>query len=271
MTPGAKIDFDHVALAGNDATPVLEALVGRLGATALYGAVDRGFRWVLLHAGSASGGALVELLEPWAIDEDPFLARFLERRGEGAHHLTFKTADLAQTIRAFEGAGIPVVDQRLENPTWREAFVRPRDAFGTIVQLAETTIVRPGVADMLIAAGGPNPRALDAFAGGTGGQVAERWWISPEARGQPVALTCIVFAVADPHAAADFYETLLAGERVAPENPERLELAWRSGARIGFERSDGDRAGIVALEFEAAAIEPFAVGRTAVRFGAERP
>lgn len=265
------MDFDHLAFAANDATPVLERLVGRLGATDLYGAVDRGFRWVLLHAGHAGGGMLIELLEPWSVEEDPFLARFLERRGEGAHHLTFKTGDIGEAIGTFERAGFPLVDQRLENPTWREAFVRPRDAHGTIVQLVETTIVRPPVADMLSAAGGPDPGALDAFAGGTGSQVAEHWWTSPECRGCPVAPNCIVFAVERPEAAAGFYEDLLAGQRVASARPERIELAWPSGAHVGFERSRGDATGIVALEFEAAAIEPFRIGQTAITFGSARP
>jgi catechol 2,3-dioxygenase-like lactoylglutathione lyase family enzyme len=271
MTYGVKIDFDHVAIAAHDATPVLERLVGRLGATDLYGAVDRGFRWVLLHAGDEGRGMLIELLEPWSAEEHPFLARFLERRGDGAHHLTFKTSDIAATIGAFGRAGFVLVDQRLENPTWREAFVRPRDAYGTIVQLVQTTIVRPPVADMLSAAGGPDRRVLDTFAGGIGSQVAEHWWTSPEPREHPVALSCVVFAADDPQAAAGFYESLLAGERVASTKPERIELAWPSGARVGFERAGGDGTGIVAFEFEAAAIEPFRIGQTAITFASARP
>jgi len=265
-----KIDFDHVAIAANDATPVLERFVGRLGATDLYGAVDRGFRWVLLHAGDADGGMLIELLEPWSVEEDPFLARFLERRGEGAHHLTFKTSDIGEAIGAFERGGCELVDQRLDNPTWREAFVRPRDAYGTIVQLVQTTIVRPSTADMLSAARGPEAGALGAFAGGTGDQVAEHWWTSPDCRGRPAALRCVVFAAEEPQAAAGFYEDLLAGERVAPARPERIELAWPSGARVGFERSGGSAKGIVALEFDPAPIEPFRIGQTAITFGPAR-
>jgi catechol 2,3-dioxygenase-like lactoylglutathione lyase family enzyme len=271
MAPGVKLDFDHVALATNDPTPVLELLVGQLGATDLYGALDRGFRWALLHAGDASGGILIELLDAWSVEENPFLARFLERRGEGAHHLTFKTNDIHATIETFEAAGLEVIDQQLENPVWQEAFVRPRDAYGTIVQLVQTTIVRPPLAEMLNLARGPQAGSLDAFAGGTGGQVAERWWVSPERRGAPVALRCVVFAAEDPQAAAAFYAALLRGEPVASPSPDRIELAWLSGGRLGFERAGGDGAGIVALEFEDAAIEPRMIGRTAIVIGSARP
>jgi methylmalonyl-CoA/ethylmalonyl-CoA epimerase len=262
-----KLDFDHVAIAAHDATPVLERLVGQLGATVLYGAADRGFRWVLLHAGDESGGMLIELLEPWSVEADPFLERFLERRGEGAHHLTFKTSDIHETIAAFDRAGFGLVDQRLENPVWREVFLRPRDAYGTIVQLVETTLVRPSLADMLAAARGPHRAALDRFAGGTGSQVAEHWWASPEHRGSPVALDSVLFAAEDPQAASRFYEELLGGEPVASGGSERIELAWPSGAHVGFGPTDGDATGIVAFEFEAAAIEPFKIGQTKITFG----
>lgn len=248
MAPAVKLDFDHVALATNDATAALELLVGELGATDLYGATDRGFRWALLHAGDAGGGMLIELLEPWAVEENPFLATFLERRGEGAHHLTFKTPDIASTIETFKRAGVELIDQRLENPVWREAFVRPRDAHGTIVQIVETTIHRPSLADMLRVARGPEPLSLDAFAGGTGDQVAERWWSSPVRRAAPTALRCVVFGADDPELAARFYEQLLDGRRVVTGVAARIELAWPSGARLGFEPSAG--AGIVAFEFE---------------------
>jgi catechol 2,3-dioxygenase-like lactoylglutathione lyase family enzyme len=271
MAPGIKLDFDHVALAANDPTPVLELLVGRLGATDLYGAVDRGFRWVLLHAGDAGGGMLIELLDAWSVQEDPFLARFLERRGEGAHHLTFKTSDIHASIAAFESAGLEVIDRQLENPVWQEAFVRPRDAHGTIVQLVQTTIVRPPLADMLSVARGPQAGSLDVFAGGTGDQVAEPWWVSPEHRGDPVALRCVVFAAEAPEAAASFYEHLLGGARVASRGQDRIELAWPSGAHVGFERAGGNGTGIVALEFEDAAIESFRIGRTAIAVGAALP
>lgn len=271
MKPGLKIDFDHVAIAAGDATPVLARLVGQLGATALYGARDLGFRWVLLHAGDADGGMLIELLEPWRVSEDPFLVRFLERRGEGAHHLTFKTSDIGETIRAFERRGLRLVDQRLANPTWRDAFVRPRDAYGTIVQLVETTIVRPALPEMLSAASGPDRDVLAEFAGGAGSQVAEAWWTPPARRGSPAALRCVVFATPDPEAAAGFYHHLLGGERVASSRPETIELEWPSGAHIGFELSADDATGIVALEFEATSIEPFKIGQTAITFGSPSP
>ena len=270
MAPAGKLDFDHVALATRDATPALELFVGRLGATDLYGAADRGFRWALLHAGDAERGMLVELLEPWSVEKDPFLGRFLERRGEGAHHLTFKTKDIGETIAALRRAGILLVDQRLENPTWREVFVRPRDAHGTIVQLVETTIMRPPLADMLSAARGPEPGALDVLAGGTGGQVAERWWTSPERRGHPVVLSCACSRLRTRRPRPGLRSALGGrAHRVQQAGQDRARVAVRCACR--FERAGGDPTGIVAFEFDEAAVEPCRIGQTAVIFGPSRP
>lgn len=265
--PGVKLDLDHAAIAAHDATPVLEQLVGRLGATVLYGALDVGFRWVLLHAGDEHAGMMIELLEPWNADEAPFLARFLERRGEGAHHLTFKTSDLRSTISAVERSGRQLVDQRLENPEWRDAFLRPRDAHGTIVQLVQTTIARPALTEMLTTAREMGPGALSAFAGGAGTQVADVWWRAPPQRAEPKALRCVVFAAQDPELAAGFYENLLGGERLTSTRPGRIELAWHSGGHVAFEQSVDGKDRLAAFDFEPAAIELFTIGRTAITFG----
>ena len=107
------------------------------------------------------------------------------------------------------------------------------------------------------------------FAGGRD-PVAERWWTSPERRGHPVALACILFAAEDPEGAAGFYEELCGRARASSE-PDTIELAWPCGAHVAFERAGGDTTGIVAFEFEEAAVEPRRIGQTAVTFGPSRP
>ena len=70
--------------------------------------------------GSRDGdGMPVELLEPWAVDQNDFLARFVARHGAGPHHLTFKVPDLADAVARVRGAGfhpvnIDVVRSRVE-------------------------------------------------------------------------------------------------------------------------------------------------------------
>jgi 4-hydroxyphenylpyruvate dioxygenase-like putative hemolysin len=80
----------------------------------------------------------VELLEPTG--ERGFLYEFLRRRGEGAHHMTFIVSDLRRAVERAQAAGLRVVDEDYRDARWQEAFISPRSAFGTIVQLAQTSL-----------------------------------------------------------------------------------------------------------------------------------
>jgi methylmalonyl-CoA/ethylmalonyl-CoA epimerase len=95
------------------------------------GDVDGSWRWVQFRY---PGGGKVELLEP--LDEG-FLSRFLDRYGEGLHHMTFKTDDIHAAIAQVEGQGYELVDVSLDDPHWKEAFLRPSKAHGTLIQLAQ--------------------------------------------------------------------------------------------------------------------------------------
>jgi methylmalonyl-CoA/ethylmalonyl-CoA epimerase len=96
---------------------------------------QRGFMWLTLQY---PNGSQVELLEP--VGTDGFLHRFLERYGEGPHHMTFIVGDLARAVERAKAAGLRVVDEDYRDPRWQEAFISPRSAFGTIVQLAQTSL-----------------------------------------------------------------------------------------------------------------------------------
>ncbi len=91
---------------------------------------DGTWRWVQFRY---AGGGKVELLEPLG---DGFLSRFLERHGEGLHHVTFKTDDIEAAIAELEGEGYELVDVDLTGPDWKEAFLRPSRAHGTLIQVA---------------------------------------------------------------------------------------------------------------------------------------
>lgn len=78
----------------------------------------------------------IELLEP--IDPEGFLAKFLAKRGEGFHHLTLQTPDLANKVAALEARGVRVVDKNLDGPDAVDAFVSPKSAHGLLIQLGQT-------------------------------------------------------------------------------------------------------------------------------------
>ena len=73
----------------------------------------------------------IELLEP--TNAESFLAKFLEKRGEGVHHLTIQTPDLQQKLLTMESNGIRIVGK-----TDDDAFISPKSAHGVLIQLGDS-------------------------------------------------------------------------------------------------------------------------------------
>ena len=95
---------------------------------------DAGVSWRWVQFRYPNGGK-IEILEPLG---DGFLSRFIDRHGEGLHHVTFKTDDLPGAIAQVEAQGYELVDIDLESEYWKEAFLRPSKAYGTLIQLAQS-------------------------------------------------------------------------------------------------------------------------------------
>jgi methylmalonyl-CoA/ethylmalonyl-CoA epimerase len=148
-----RLELDHVAVAVHSIKAALPLFRDALGGQYLMGGdIDGTWRWVqFLYP----NGGKVELLEPLG---DGFLSRFLESRGEGLHHVTFKTDDIRAAITQVEELGYELVDVNLDNPSWREAFLRPSKAHGALIQIAQSQhsdeqakeYLRPGNLDDLL-------------------------------------------------------------------------------------------------------------------------
>jgi len=127
--------LDHVAIAVRSFAAALPFVVDALGGSFLFAGEQpaQGFRWAQFQL---AGGGKLELVTP--IDAESFLARFLEDRGEGVHHVTLKVPDVTTAIAHLQSQGVPLTGVSLENPGWKEAFIHPREAHGTLVQLAQS-------------------------------------------------------------------------------------------------------------------------------------
>jgi len=81
----------------------------------------------------------VELLEP--LGPDSTIARFLERRGEGLHHIAYRTADLDRELARLDAEGVPLIDRapRQGARGHRVAFLHPSGAGGVLVELVEAS------------------------------------------------------------------------------------------------------------------------------------
>jgi methylmalonyl-CoA/ethylmalonyl-CoA epimerase len=130
-----QLQLDHVAIAVRSIKSALPLYRDALGGEYLMGGEPDGtWRWVQFRF---PGGGKVELLEPLG---DGFLARFLDRYGEGLHHITFKTDDIREAIEELERHGYELVDVDVDSPSWKEAFLRPSSAHGTLIQIAQSAL-----------------------------------------------------------------------------------------------------------------------------------
>jgi methylmalonyl-CoA epimerase len=82
-------------------------------------------------------GAEIELLEPTSADSP--VGRFLAKRGEGMHHLSFLVPDLERALRDAEAQGLDLIDRvpREGSNDTKIAFLSPRTLNGVLVELCE--------------------------------------------------------------------------------------------------------------------------------------
>ena len=235
MTLG--FDLDHVALAATDTADALRFLTGDLAGTIIFGGQSIGFRPMQVWVGTQDGdGMPVELLEPWATERNDFLARFVAKHGAGPHHLTFKVKTLDAALDRVRAAGLTPVNVDVSDPEWKEAFLMPKEAHGTVVQLAESHGHPEGRAELLdhVAASGPN--------------MNPRWWSDPSPpAGPPARLRRVVLRTPVLADAVVFFGTMLEGV-VERESADRIELVWPRGARIALEQHVDAPPGVDRLE-----------------------
>jgi methylmalonyl-CoA epimerase len=123
--------LDHIGIAVRSVAEARKFFEGVLGA-----------RFMFEHDNEVAGyklaefelnGLCIELLEP--LGEKSFLHKFLEKRGEGMHHLTFNVPDSKGKVAELKEQGVRIVDETEWSPTSYEAFISPRSAHGVLIQL----------------------------------------------------------------------------------------------------------------------------------------
>jgi methylmalonyl-CoA/ethylmalonyl-CoA epimerase len=124
----------HVALVVGSIEPTLGLWRDALG-LGLETVIDIPYDGVRI-AFLAVGESKIELVEP--TDDSTGVARFLENKGEGFHHVCFEVANLAETLLRLEIDGIELIDtaprKGAEGPV---AFLHPRSCHGVLVELIE--------------------------------------------------------------------------------------------------------------------------------------
>ena len=83
------------------------------------------------------GESMVELVQPTGPDTP--VGRFLQRRGEGFHHVAYQVNDLEAALRDLRNSGFEIIDEepRVGVGGTKMAFVHPRSTFGVLTELVE--------------------------------------------------------------------------------------------------------------------------------------
>jgi len=138
---GKVAALSHVAIATLNADALATTLVAALGA-------ERGDEELL------DGGALrvlfvrlgpltLELLEP----KNPThtVARFLEKRGPGLHHVSLEVSGIEEALASCRAAGVQLIDEspRPGAHGTRVAFLHPKSLGGVLVELSERALAAP--------------------------------------------------------------------------------------------------------------------------------
>ncbi len=132
---GLLTEIDHVAIAVRDLEAAIAYYARVFGAEVAHREVveSDGVEEALLNVAES----YVQLLTPTR--EDSPVHAYLERRGEGIHHIAYRVTDCAAALQAVKDAGGRVIDDR-PRPGSRGttvAFVHPKGAFGTLVELVQ--------------------------------------------------------------------------------------------------------------------------------------
>lgn len=146
LPPGlAGLPLDHVAIAVEDLDAATRSWT-LLGAVAA-GEDERVEGQGVLVRTLRLGGTLLELLEP--LDEASPVARFMERRGAGLHHVALRVHDVEATLYGLLAEGALAIDAapRPGRAGTRVVFLHPRWTGGVLVELVEHTCATAGDGD----------------------------------------------------------------------------------------------------------------------------
>jgi methylmalonyl-CoA/ethylmalonyl-CoA epimerase len=135
MTKPLLIEIDHVAIAVNDLDAAITYYEDTFGAKVTHREVVQ--RDGVEEALIAVAESYIQLVSP--INEESPVAKFLEKKGEGLHHVGYRVEDCAAALEAVRAGGGRPIDE-VPRPGSRGttvAFVHPKGSFGTLIELVQ--------------------------------------------------------------------------------------------------------------------------------------
>ena len=127
----------HIAIAVKDieASKKLFSLISNTTASETTVVSDQKVKVCFIETGETR----IELIQP--IEGNIGVAKFLEKRGEGLHHICLEVADIERALAGYKSRGFRLIDEvpRIGAEGHRVAFVHPQSTNGVLIELEETS------------------------------------------------------------------------------------------------------------------------------------
>jgi methylmalonyl-CoA epimerase len=128
-------EIDHIAIAVNDLDAAIDYYQRTYGVQVEHREVVEkdGVEEALLRVADS----YVQLLTP--VRDDSPVAKYLQKRGEGLHHVGYRVESCADTLARVKAEGYQAIDDapRPGSRGTTVAFLHPKTAFGTLIELVE--------------------------------------------------------------------------------------------------------------------------------------
>lgn len=128
-------EIDHVAIAVRDLEAAIKYYADAFGVEVEHRELIASDK--VEEAMIRIGTSYVQLLSPTS--EESTVAKFLEKRGEGLHHVGYRVSDCKEALDRVKALGYAVLDEapRPGSRGTTVAFVHPKEAFGTLIELVQ--------------------------------------------------------------------------------------------------------------------------------------
>lgn len=133
-----NVEIDHLGIAVRSLEEALRLYSGILGMTITCKETIEAehVHVVMLPAGTAANSPRIELLE--ASDEESTIAKFIEKRGPGLHHVALRVDDLAAAVERLRDAGARLLSELRQGAGGHTyVFVHPASAGGVLLELIQ--------------------------------------------------------------------------------------------------------------------------------------
>lgn len=128
-------EIDHIGIAVNDLKKTMSIYRDILGLKFIgsEGIEEQ----KIIHATFLAGEVKIELVQ--STHPDGPIGKFIEKRGEGIHHIAFRVENIDESLKELNAKGVNLIDEkaRIGADGAKIAFIHPKDMKGALIELVE--------------------------------------------------------------------------------------------------------------------------------------